>query len=123
MLKRIKSISKGYWGLVVLLMVSSWNSEPSVLLYITWVVVAGYLIWKMKGGGIGMEQKNTWGGKREGAGRKATAPDGLPRKQRQLRASDDEWEKIRLFASTLKKNPELADRMLALLNVSEPDTK
>ncbi len=70
-----------------------------------------------------MEQKNTWGGKRDGAGRKATAPDGLPRKQHQLRASDDEWEKIRLFASTLKKNPELADRMLALLNVSEPDTK
>ncbi|MEE0457371.1 MAG: hypothetical protein UC944_02760, partial [Anaerovibrio sp.] len=78
MLKRIKRISKGYWGLVVLLMVSSWNSEPSVLLYITWAVVVGYLIWKMKGGGIGMEQKNTWGGKREGAGRKATAPDGLP---------------------------------------------
>ena len=49
MLKRIKSISKGYWGLVVLLMVSSWNSEPSVLLYITWAVVVGYLIWKMKG--------------------------------------------------------------------------
>ena len=70
-----------------------------------------------------MEQKNTWGGKREGAGRKATAPDGLPRKQRQLRASDEVWEKIRLFASTLKKNPELADRMLALLNVSESDTK
>ncbi|MDY4883431.1 MAG: hypothetical protein SO129_03520, partial [Anaerovibrio sp.] len=49
MLKRIKRISKGYWGLVVLLMVSSWNSEPSVLLYITWAVVVGYLIWKMKG--------------------------------------------------------------------------
>ena len=48
-----------------------------------------------------MEQKNTWGGKREGAGRKATAPDGLPRKQHQLRASDDEWEKIRLFLSLI----------------------
>lgn len=69
------------------------------------------------------ENKSTWGGKRSGAGRKATAPDGLPRKQHQLRASGDEWEKIKLFANTLKKNPELAEKMLALLNVSKPDTK
>ena len=69
------------------------------------------------------ENKSTWGGKRAGAGRKATAPDGLPRKQHQLRASEDEWEKIKLFANTLKKKPELAEKMLALLNVSEPDTK
>lgn len=49
MLKRIKRVKKGYWGLVALLMISSWNSEPSALLYITWGIVAGYLIWKMKG--------------------------------------------------------------------------
>ena len=46
MLKRIKRVSKGYWGLVVLLVISSWNTEPSVFLYITWTIVTGYLIWK-----------------------------------------------------------------------------
>lgn len=60
------------------------------------------------------ESKNTWGGKRAGAGRKSTSPEGVPRKQHQLRASDSEWEKIRLFAGIVKKSPELADRMLAL---------
>jgi len=48
MLKRIKRVKKGYWGLVALLMISSWNSEPSALLYLTWAIVAGYLIWKIK---------------------------------------------------------------------------
>lgn len=47
-----------------------------------------------EGGGIGVEQKKTRGGKREGAGRKATAPDGLPRKQHPLRVFDDELEKL-----------------------------
>ena len=60
------------------------------------------------------EDKNTWGGARTGAGRKATSPEGVPRKQHQLRASDSEWEKIRLFASIVKKSPELADKMLAM---------
>lgn len=46
-----------------------------------------------EGGGIGVEQKNTRRGKREGAGRKATALDGLPIKQHYLRVFDDEWEK------------------------------
>ena len=59
------------------------------------------------------ENKNGWGGKREGAGRKATSPEGVPRKQHQLRASDSEWEKIRLFAKILKGDPERAERMLA----------
>lgn len=58
--------------------------------------------------------KGTWGGVRAGAGRKLTAPEGIPRKQHQLRASDSEWEKIRLFASIVKKSPELADKMLAM---------
>lgn len=56
----------------------------------------------------------TWGGKREGAGRKSTSPEGVPRKQHQLRASESEWEKIKLFANILKKNPELAEKMLAV---------
>lgn len=59
-----------------------------------------------------MEQKNTWGGKREGAGRKATAPDGLPRKQHQLRASDSEWELIRQLAAIVKKHPEKVKEFL-----------
>ena len=60
------------------------------------------------------ESKNTWGGARLGAGRKATSPEGVPRKQHQLRASDSEREKIRLFASIVKKSPELADKMPAM---------
>ena len=38
---------------------------------------------------------NGWGGVREGAGRPRTSPDGQLRKQRQTRASDDEWEMIK----------------------------
>lgn len=59
-------------------------------------------------------EKKTWGGKREGSGRKSTSPEGVPRKQHQLRASESEWEKIRIFANIVKKNPELADKMLKL---------
>lgn len=47
-LKRIKRVSKGYWALVMLLAVSSYHGKPSVLLYIAWAVVAGYLVWKMQ---------------------------------------------------------------------------
>lgn len=60
------------------------------------------------------ESKNTWGGVRAEAGRKATSPEGVPRKQHQLRASDSEWGKIRLFASIVKKSPDLAAKMLEL---------
>ncbi|MBE6091938.1 MAG: hypothetical protein E7201_01985 [Selenomonas ruminantium] len=59
------------------------------------------------------ENKNGWGGARAGAGRKPTAPEGIPRKQHQLRASDSEWEKIRQFAKIVKSDPGRADRMLA----------
>nr|DAG10226.1 MAG TPA: hypothetical protein [Caudoviricetes sp.] len=34
------------------------------------------------------------------------------RKQRQLRAFDDEWEIIREFSQIVKKNPERAKRMM-----------
>lgn len=40
------------------------------------------------------------GGKREGAGRPLTA--GEVRKQRQTRATDDEWQLIQQFAKMLK---------------------
>ena len=47
--ERTKRVSKGYWVLVMLLIMSTCNSEPSVLLYIAWAVVVGYLVWKMQG--------------------------------------------------------------------------
>ena len=43
---------------------------------------------------------SSWGGKREGAGRKPI--DNQQRKQRQLRSSDEEWELIRAFDKILK---------------------
>lgn len=53
------------------------------------------------------------GGKREGAGRPAgsVSAKGV-RKQRQLRAFDDEWEIIREFSQIVKKDPERAKRMM-----------
>ena len=57
-------------------------------------------------GGDGMtENKNTWGGKREGAGRRPKAHDGTERKMRSTRASDEEWELIKEFAQLLKDDP------------------
>lgn len=58
------------------------------------------------------ESKNGWGGKREGAGRRPSAPDGTERRMRSLRASDDEWETIKAFAKILKDNPVRAARMM-----------
>lgn len=57
--------------------------------------------------------ENTWGGARAGSGRKLTAPEGVPRKQHQLRASDSEWELIRQLAAIVKKNPEKVKEFLA----------
>lgn len=51
-----------------------------------------------------------WGGKREGAGRPLTA--GEVRKQRQLRATEKEWEIIKEFAKILKKDPKRVERMM-----------
>ena len=55
------------------------------------------------------------GGAREGAGRPkgTTKPEGV-RKQRQLRAYDEEWEIIKEFSRILKKDPERAARMMKL---------
>lgn len=50
------------------------------------------------------------GGIREGAGRPLTA--GEVRKSRTLRATEEEWEKIREFARILKDDKERALRML-----------
>ena len=54
-----------------------------------------------------MTDKAKWGGKREGAGRPLTA--GEVRKQRQLRATEKEWEE---FAKILKKDPKRVERMM-----------
>lgn len=53
------------------------------------------------------------GGAREGAGRPkgTTKPEGV-RKQRQLRAYDEEWKVIKEFSRILKRDPERAARMM-----------
>ena len=52
-----------------------------------------------------MQMANGWGGKREGAGRRPGAADGTERKMRSLRASDGEWDAIKIFAKYIKDNP------------------
>jgi len=47
-----------------------------------------------------MKSSNGWGGVREGAGRPKN-PNGI-RKQRQLRAYDDEWDVIQRLARLVK---------------------
>ena len=59
------------------------------------------------------ENKRNWGGKREGAGRPLTA--GTPRKQRTLRASDEEWDIIREFSALLKKDKQKALEALSII--------
>ena len=51
------------------------------------------------------------GGKREGAGRPLTA--GEPRKQRQIRATDNEWNLIHEFSVIVKKDIKKAKEILA----------
>ena len=58
------------------------------------------------------EKSSNWGGKREGAGRRPTAPDGTARKMRSLRASDGEWETLKEFAKILKDDPARAERIM-----------
>ena len=61
------------------------------------------------------EMANSWGGKREGAGRRPGAADGTERKMRSLRASDGEWDAIKIFAKYIKDNPEKMPEILAAL--------
>ena len=59
----------------------------------------------------------SWGGKREGAGRKIgwRKPEGV-RMQRQMKAYDDEWDLIRRFAKIVKHgNKQLAKKMLEII--------
>lgn len=54
-----------------------------------------------------------WGGKRENAGRPKN-PEGV-RKQRQVRAYDDEWEMIKAFAKLVKEDKPKAAKLLKLV--------
>ena len=51
-----------------------------------------------------------WGGKREGAGRPLIG--GVPRKPRQVRATDDEWATIKEFVRLVKAKPKTARKLL-----------
>ena len=57
---------------------------------------------------------SSWGGKRKGAGRPKGSTKFIhnQRKQRQLRAFDEEWEKIKIFIKIVRDDPERAERML-----------
>lgn len=60
------------------------------------------------------ETNNGWGGKRAGAGRPkgTTKAESNQRKQRQVRAHDDEWELIKKYAEIVKKDRARAERMM-----------
>ena len=63
-----------------------------------------------------MENKEhpTWGGRRKnqtGRPKGTTKPEGV-RKQRQVRAYDDEWELIKKYAEIVKKDRARAERMM-----------
>lgn len=57
-----------------------------------------------------------WGGKREGAGRPLGTTKEIVRKTRSLRAFDDEWEIIKEFTKVVKKDKQLAIKMLSSQN-------
>ena len=58
--------------------------------------------------------EETRGGKRPGAGRPKGSIKGysIARPQHQVRAYEDEWEIIKEFAATVKKDRERAERMM-----------
>lgn len=60
------------------------------------------------------ENNNGWGGKRAGAGRPkgTTKAESNQRKQRQVRAHDDEWQMIKEFVDIARKDPDRARRIL-----------
>ena len=58
-----------------------------------------------------------WGGKRAGAGRPVgtTKSETNQRKQRQVRAFDDEWPIIKEFVALLREDKEKAEAMLEIM--------
>ena len=57
---------------------------------------------------------SNWGWKREGAGRPLGTTKEIVRKTRSLRAFDDEWEIIKEFTKVVKKDKQLAIKMLSV---------
>lgn len=57
-----------------------------------------------------------WGGKREGSGRPVGTTKEIVRKTRSLRAFDDEWELIKEFTKIVKKDKQLAMKILSMQN-------
>ena len=49
MLERIKRVKKTDWLFVLLMAIGTINGKISILKCICWVVVIGYLVWKMSG--------------------------------------------------------------------------
>ena len=60
------------------------------------------------------ETNNNWGGKREGAGLPVGTIKEITRKTRSLRAFDDEWDLIKEFTKVVKKDKQLAIKMLSM---------
>ena len=62
------------------------------------------------------EKISGWGGRRAGAGRPKGSVKGSSdvRKQRQVRAFDDEWELIKEYAAIVKKDRARAERMMKI---------
>lgn len=60
------------------------------------------------------DTNNGWGGKCAGADRSkvTTKAESNQRKQRQVRAHDDEWELIKKYAEIVKKDRARAERMM-----------
>lgn len=63
-----------------------------------------------------MDKIEKRGGSRPGAGRKVgyKKPEGT-RKNRTLKAYDDEWVYIKEFAAIIKKSPEAAKKLIAMM--------
>lgn len=60
------------------------------------------------------EDKQSWGGKRMGAGRKPAPPprDGSERRIRSVKVGDEEWQLIKAFEKLAKSDPERAKRLV-----------
>ncbi len=49
MLKRIKRVEKSFWIMVLLMAIGTINGKMSIIKGVCWIVIIGYLIWKMSG--------------------------------------------------------------------------
>ena len=75
--------------------------------------MADSIVWIREGEAMS-EGKQSWGGKRTGAGRKPAPPprDGSERRIRSIKVGDEEWLLIKAFEKLVKSDPERAKRLL-----------